>query len=41
MTEDLNELEWQAKVTLPFGNYISQRDKEKSNSKKMTKARWV
>jgi len=36
--EDLNELEYQAKVTLPTANHRAplQRHKEKGNSKKMT-----
>jgi len=39
--EDFKELQKQAKLTLPTGNHrtLPQRDKEKSNSKKMTKAR--
>jgi len=39
--EDFKEHQKQAKVTLPTGNHrtLPQRDKEKGNSKKMTKAR--
>jgi len=39
--EDFKEQQKQAKVTLPTGNHrtLPQRDKEKGNSKKMTKAR--
>jgi len=40
-SEKIKELQKQAKVILPTGNHrtLPQRDKEKGNSKKMTKAR--
>jgi len=43
ISDDFKELQKQAKVTLPTGNHrtLPQRDKEKGNSKKMTKLRLV